>query len=208
MEQALKHETEDQEKISRDVVRTGNAALEPEKPAEKEPERPAEPDGPAREEETGAEKLQELERSLEKPKEVKKAAPAQPEKKPAAAAETHADEAQDEYEEDREPGADKDNEEYNDPREMDLEEFAQYACKYASEIDCSITGKSLLALYERIEMMEEDGIRLTKKAAIDLIEETADKAERPSLGRKITGLFSPKYDKDGLLILHENDFFD
>ena len=97
---------------------------------------------------------------------------------------------------------------YDDETEMDLDEFAQYACKYASEIDCSITGKSLLALYERIEMMEEDGVPLTKRNAVDLIEEAADKAEKPSFGRKITGLFSPKYDKDGYLILHENNFFD
>ena len=40
--------------------------------------------------------------------------------------------------------------------DMDVEEFVQYACKYASEIDCSISGKSMLALYERAEMMEED----------------------------------------------------
>lgn len=97
---------------------------------------------------------------------------------------------------------------YDDKTEMDLDEFAQYACKYASEIDCSITGKSLLALYERIEMMEEDGVPLTKKTAVDLIEEAADKAEKPSLGKKLTGLFSHKYDKDGYLILHEDNFFD
>ena len=42
--------------------------------------------------------------------------------------------------------------------DMDVEEFVQYACKYASEIDCSISGKSMLALYERAEMMEEDEI--------------------------------------------------
>ena len=40
--------------------------------------------------------------------------------------------------------------------DMDVEEFVQYACKYASEIDCSISGKSMLALYERAEMMEEE----------------------------------------------------
>ena len=111
------------------------------------------------------------------------------------------------YERDQEPVR-KAAVDYDDRTEMDLDEFAQYACKYASEIDCSITGKSLLALYERIEMMEEDGVPLTKKAAVDLIEEAADKAEKPSLGRKITGLFSPKYDKDGLLILREDNFFD
>ena len=96
----------------------------------------------------------------------------------------------------------------DDSREMELEEFAQYACKYAADIDCSITGKSMLALYERIEMMEEDGVRLTRKAAVDLIEEAADKAEKPSLGKKITGLFSSKYDKEGHLILREDNFFD
>ena len=104
------------------------------------------------------------------------------------------------YEDNREP------EHLEDEEEMDIDEFAQYACKYASEIDCSITGKSMLALYERIEIMEEDGIPLTRAAAEDLIEEAADKAERPSVGRRLKGLFSSKYDKDGLLILKEEHF--
>lgn len=86
--------------------------------------------------------------------------------------------------------------------DMDVEEFVQYACKYASEIDCSISGKSMLALYERAEMMEEDGEPLTKTSAEDLIEEAADKAEKKSF----SGLFSSKYDKDGLLILKEKHF--
>ena len=88
--------------------------------------------------------------------------------------------------------------------DMDVEEFVQYACKYASEIDCSISGKSMLALYERAEMMEEDGEPLTKTSAEDLIEEAADKAEKKSF----SGLFSSKYDKYGLLILKEKHFFD
>lgn len=88
--------------------------------------------------------------------------------------------------------------------DMDVEEFVQYACKYASEIDCSISGKSMLALYERAEMMEEDGEPFTKTSAEDLIEEAADKAEKKSF----SGLFSSKYDKDGLLILKEKHFFD
>ena len=88
--------------------------------------------------------------------------------------------------------------------DMDVEEFVQYACKYASEIDCSISGKSMLALYERAEMMEEDGEPLTKTSAEDLIEEAADKAEKKSF----SGRFSSKYDKDGLLILKEKHFFD
>lgn len=94
-----------------------------------------------------------------------------------------------------------------DPEEeMDIDEFAQYACQYATDIDCSITGKSMLALYERIEIMEEDGIPLTKENAEELIEEAADKAEKPSLGKAIKGIFSSKYNKDGLLILKEEHF--
>lgn len=87
---------------------------------------------------------------------------------------------------------------------LDVEAFVQHACNYAAEIDCSISGKSMLALYERAEMMEEDGEPLTKLAAEDLIEDAADRAEKKSFG----GLFSSKYDKDGLLILKEKHFFD
>lgn len=103
-------------------------------------------------------------------------------------------------------GYEEDEQEYEDDEEMDIDEFAQYACKYASEIDCSITGKSMLALYERIEIMEEDGVLLTRANAEELIEEAADRAEKPSLGKLITGVFSSKYDKDGLLILKEEHF--
>lgn len=88
-------------------------------------------------------------------------------------------------------------------QEMDIDEFAKYACQYASKIDCSISGKSMLALYERIEIMEEDGIALTREGAENLIEEAADRAENPSFFKRLTGIFSSKYDKDGLLILKE-----
>ena len=91
-------------------------------------------------------------------------------------------------------------------QEMDIDEFAKYACQYASKIDCSISGKSMLALYERIEIMEEDGIALTREEAENLIEEAADRAENPSFFKRLTGIFSSKYDKDGLLILKEEHF--
>jgi hypothetical protein len=90
--------------------------------------------------------------------------------------------------------------------EMDIDEFAQYACRYANEIDCNITGKSMLALYERIEIMEEDGVPLNRANAEGLIEEAANRAEKPTVGRRIKGLFSTKYDKDGLLVLKEEHF--
>lgn len=103
-------------------------------------------------------------------------------------------------------GDDSEDEEVDDDEEMDIDEFAQYACQYAGEIDCSISGKSMLALYERIEIMEEDGIPLTRANAEELIEEAADRAEKPSLGKRMKNIFSSKYDKDGLLILKEEHF--
>ena len=43
-------------------------------------------------------------------------------------------------------------------KSMDIEDFARYAIDYASSIDCSITDKGITALYERIQLMEEDRI--------------------------------------------------
>ena len=54
--------------------------------------------------------------------------------------------------------------------------------------------------------MEEDGIPLTKATAEQLIEEAADRAEKPPIGKRLTGIFKGKYDKNGLLILKEEDF--
>ena len=54
--------------------------------------------------------------------------------------------------------------------------------------------------------MQEDGIALTKAAAEEMIEAAADSAERPSLLKKMTGMFHPKYDKDDKLILREENF--
>ena len=225
MEAALKRSTEKQEQIARDVVSAEQEmeeepeqkpeeeeayTLTPEPETQTEPEE--EPELPAAEEteepETDA---YEEEEPKEEPEEEEYIPPKktgifgkskEAPKKPAADKEKPKTPVKAEAAEEVVP------EDYDDKEEMDPDEFAQYACKYASEIDCSITGKSLLALYERIEMMEEDEVRLTKAAAVDLIEEAADKAEKKSLGKKIAGLFSPTYTKEGLLILHEKDFFD
>ena len=114
---------------------------------------------------------------------------------------------EDEY---QDPGYD--DQEYEAPEPIDedeelgIEAFADYAVQYANDIDCSITGKSLLALYEKVDVMEENGIPLTRANAEDMIEEAADKAEKPSFGGLIKGVFSSKYDKEGLLILKEEHF--
>lgn len=106
-----------------------------------------------------------------------------------------------------EPGLEPELEpEPDNDEELDIDDFAEYATQYAGEIDCSITGKSMLALYERIEIMEEDGIPLTRANAEELIETAADRAEKPPISKLIKGMFSSKYDKEGLLILREEHF--
>lgn len=233
LEQALKKETEAQEKIAKDVAQT----VEKEDEEETVAAAPEEKEIPEPEEESYDDELEEepvqpkkklgffgrkktAEKEYEEEYEEEEYDEEEPEEKPVKPAKVQPAERPTVKAAPKETPkpvpkavstavpASESADDYDDETEMDLDEFAQYACKYASEIDCSITGKSLLALYERIEMMEEDGVPLTKKAAVDLIEEAADKAEKPSLGKKITGLFSPKYDKDGYLILHEDNFFD
>ena len=81
--------------------------------------------------------------------------------------------------------------------EMDIDEFAQYACQYAGDIDCSISGKSMLALYERRVIMEEDGMPLTQANAEELIEEAADTAAQPALVKQLTAIVPSKTDKSG-----------
>ena len=213
MEAALKRSTEKQEQIARDVV---NAEQETEEePEQEETEAPQEEpeyeeeeaDAPEEPSEPETEEEDEEEPEPEEyvpPKKSKLFAKQEKSQKKAPAVEKEPELP----EETASAAEEVVPEDYDDKEEMDPDEFAQYACKYATEIDCSITGKSLLALYERIEMMEEDEVRLTKAAAVDLIEEAADKAEKKSLGKKIAGLFSPTYTKEGLLILHEKDFFD
>ena len=213
MEAALKRSTEKQEQIARDVV---NAEQETEEePGQEEAEAPQEEPEYEEEETDILEESSEPETDEEdeeepEPEEYippKKAKLFAKQEKPQKKAPV-AEEEPELPEETASAAEEVVPENYDDKEEMDPDEFAQYACKYATEIDCSITGKSLLALYERIEMMEEDEVRLTKAAAVDLIEEAADKAEKKSLGKKIAGLFSPTYTKEGLLILHEKDFFD
>lgn len=89
---------------------------------------------------------------------------------------------------------------------MSIDEFAEYAISYADSIDCAITEKGITALYERIQLMEEDGIILNKQSAEDLVEEAADQAEKPSLGKKLSSFLRPKYNKDDKLILREEHF--
>lgn len=177
----------------------------------------AEEAAPSRQEDQDLDQVEEaVKRQTEKEEKLAQASvvrPAEPEKEEYDEEEYEEDEAdgydeaEEEYED--EPEEPEDNGNFarpSDEKEMDIDEFAEYACKYAGDIDCSITGKSMLALYERIEIMEEEGIPLTRKNAEDLIEEAADKAEKPSLGKLIKGVFSPKYNKDGLLILKEEHF--
>ena len=84
--------------------------------------------------------------------------------------------------------------------EMTAEEFVEFCKKYTKSIDCVMQGKTIPALYEKVEDLLEDGVKLNETNAIKLIEEAADRAEKPKLFNK------PKYDKDGCLILTEDHF--
>ena len=84
--------------------------------------------------------------------------------------------------------------------ELSVDEFIEECKEYAKSIDCVMDGATITALYEKVEAMADDKIPLTAETAAALIEEAADRAEKPKLFSK------PKYDKDDLLILNESHF--
>ena len=84
--------------------------------------------------------------------------------------------------------------------EMSIDDFVEECKKYASSIDCVMHGETIPALYEKVEEMQENKIPLNRENAEALIEEAADRAEKPKLFKK------PKYDKEGCLILSEEHF--
>ena len=85
-------------------------------------------------------------------------------------------------------------------KEMTPDEFMEVCKEYAKSIDCVMTGETITVLYEKVEELQENKIPLNKENAEALIEEAADRAEKPKLFKK------PKYDKDGCLILLEEHF--
>lgn len=84
--------------------------------------------------------------------------------------------------------------------DMSVDEFVEECKKYASSIDCVIPSEAFPALYEKAEEMQESKMPLNKENAEALIEEVADRAEKPKMFKK------PKYDKEGCLILSEEHF--
>lgn len=84
--------------------------------------------------------------------------------------------------------------------EMTAEEFVKECEEYAKNIDCVLAGGAVTTIYEKVEEMQENNIPLSKENAEALIEEAADRAEKPKLFKK------PKYDKNDCLILTEEHF--
>ena len=84
--------------------------------------------------------------------------------------------------------------------EMTVDEFVEECKSYAKSIDCSLPGETIPALYEKVEEMKDEKVVLNKENAEALIEEAANRAEKPKFFKK------PKYDKEGCLILLEEHF--
>ena len=85
-------------------------------------------------------------------------------------------------------------------KELSIDDFVEECKSYAKSIDCSMDGETITSLYEKVEGMKDNGIPLTVENAAALIEEAADRAEKPKLFSK------PKYDKNGCLILTGDHF--
>ena len=104
------------------------------------------------------------------------------------------------HSDDRVVAVKKDEEIQVNKNEMSIEEFVNECKSYAKSIDCALPGETVPSLYEKVEDMKENNVPLTRENAEALIEEAADRAEKPKLFKK------PKYDKEGCLVLLEEHF--
>lgn len=92
--------------------------------------------------------------------------------------------------------------------ELKLDDFIQYACEYARDLDCIVEELGILALYAKAEDYQAEGGILSEEMAEIMIDSAIEKAEHRSIGKLITGVFSAKYNKEGLLLLKEAHFKD
>ena len=104
------------------------------------------------------------------------------------------------HNDDRVVAVKQDEERRVNTNEMSIEEFVNECKSYAKSIDCALPGETVPSLYEKVEDMKENNVPLTRENAEALIEEAADRAEKPKFFKK------PKYDKEGCLVLLEEHF--
>ena len=76
----------------------------------------------------------------------------------------------------------------------------EHCREYAKSIDCALPAETIPVIYEKAEEMKDNNIPLNEENVVALIEEAADRAEKPKLFSK------PKYDKEGCLILLGDHF--
>lgn len=132
--------------------------------------------------------------------------PAPPKVEPAVSRYQMQQEPADEPEEPEKPQASEARPGYTD--EMELDDFVQYACEYARDLDCIVEELGILALYAKAEDYQAEGGILSEEMAEIMIDSAIEKAEHRSIGKLITGVFSAKYNKEGLLLLKEAHFKD
>ena len=84
--------------------------------------------------------------------------------------------------------------------EYTVDEFVEHCREYAKSIDCALPAETIPVIYEKAEEMKDNNIPLNEENVVALIEEAADRAEKPKLFSK------PKYDKEGCLILLGDHF--
>ena len=87
-----------------------------------------------------------------------------------------------------------------------IDELVNFGKTYAREMDCVIDEVAVLAMYNRINLIQ----RLDRATSLTEVKEIMDEAIENAQKGGIKALFgrigSKKYDEDGNLILREKDF--
>lgn len=87
-----------------------------------------------------------------------------------------------------------------------IDELVNFGKTYAEEMDCVVDEMAVLAMYNRINLIQrvDHGTSLTEVK--EIMDDAIDHAQRGGLRAVIGRLGTKKYDDDGNLILREKDF--
>ena len=86
------------------------------------------------------------------------------------------------------------------------DELVAFGRTYANDNGCSVDSMGVLALYNRINMIQKIDQPTSLSEVIEIVDQAMDRVKSGGLKKKFSRLGSKRSDAEGRLILHEKDF--
>lgn len=87
-----------------------------------------------------------------------------------------------------------------------IDELVNFARTYASECECVIDEMGILALYDRINIIQSLDHPTAIAEVKDILDEAMENADRGGFKMALSRIGTKKYDENGFMILREQDF--